>query len=64
MKKIISLFCCLSLILAVFAGCKKQDTDEPMQTVAETEQPVTQPAKKTDSRRISLSYNAKQPFNP
>ena len=55
MKKIISLFCCLSLILAVFAGCKKQDTDEPMQTVAETEQPVTQPAKKTDSRRISLS---------
>ncbi|MGN1193968.1 MAG: ABC transporter substrate-binding protein, partial [Acutalibacteraceae bacterium] len=68
MKKIISLVCCLSLILAAFTCCKKQDTQEPMQTVsdtAETEQtPTEQPTSKTDNRQISLSYNSKQSFNP
>lgn len=66
MKKMISLACCLCLILSVFTCCKKQESGTPEPTVAETSQQQTETTKENRNREreISLSYNAKQPFNP
>lgn len=67
MKKIITLVCCLCLILSVFTCCKKSDSDPPEPTVAgSTQEQQTENTKenKNQARGISLSYNAKQPFNP
>ena len=67
MKKLIALLFCFSLILSVFSGCKSKGEkvpDETTEVSAEAETETTQPAQKTENRKISLSYNSKHPFNP
>lgn len=66
MKKLLALLICLSLILSVFSGCKRNEEtpDEPTAVSAQDETETTAEAAKTETRKISLSYNAKQSFNP
>lgn len=67
MKRIIALLICFSLILAVFSGCKTQSGQadgETTDTSFEAETDSAQQTKKPVDRKISLSYNAKQSFNP
>ncbi|MGN1442276.1 MAG: ABC transporter substrate-binding protein [Acutalibacteraceae bacterium] len=67
MKKLIALLLCFSLILSVFSGCKSKEenrTDETTDVSAEAETETTQQTQKSENRKISLSYNAKQSFNP
>lgn len=65
MKKLIALFLCFSLVLSAFTGCKNKSEPEAGETTdAPAEAETTLQAPKTDNRKISLSYNAKQSFNP
>ena len=66
MKKLLALLFCFCLVLSVFSGCKRNEesSDEPTAVSAQDETETTAEAAKTETRKISLSYNAKQSFNP
>ncbi len=67
MKKLLALLFCFSLVLSLFSGCKNKSENESGETTDVSAQAVTETetqTKKTENRKISLSYNAKQSLNP